>query len=226
MPLDDDLNAALSPLHFGFTAPMWGGAIQLQISRIKPVEDLAIRQISAWKAIQAGNPSADHLAAQAEFEAALAIDPEADRAFLVLLHPTVSRDAVFLVIAIRGLLSAAEQMASQASALGKGAALKAAVVRFTNAQPLAKRFRDVIIHFDEYAVGGGRDRGKATKPEEGMGVGQDDDGRIHVTWGGHTMNLLQAAEDALTLWRDLNREFWGKLHTSTQELPVKDEPAQ
>lgn len=37
-----------------------------------------------------------------------------------------------------------------------------------------------------------------------MRVTQDDDGRILATWAGHTVALLQAADDAMPLWRALS----------------------
>ncbi|MGW6058432.1 hypothetical protein [Streptomyces sp. NPDC055189] len=210
MPLDDDVNQALFRLHFGFNAPLWKSAIQLQISRLQPVEELAIRHFSAWKAIEAGSASEDQLAVQRDLETAFLSDPDADRAFKVLLHPTAGPDAAFLVVAMRGLLSSAEQMVKQVAPLGKESALRSAVDAFTSAQPLVKHFRDVLIHNDEYSVGQGRSQNKAITTE-GIGVTQDDTGRILVTWGGHALILLQAADDAMNLWRALSGEFWGKL---------------
>ncbi|MET9697752.1 hypothetical protein ABZY31_12580 [Streptomyces sp. NPDC006529] len=211
MALDDDLNEALTPLHFGFNAGLWAGVIDLQISRVKPIEDMATRYFGAWKAIQDGQPTAEQVAINDELQAALVIDPEADRAFKVFLHPTVSRDAVMLLVAMRGLLASADQMIKQAKPLGKDAALRRAVDAFTDSQPLVKLFRDVLIHSDEYSVGLGRHRHRATNPDEGITVSQGDDGTILVTWGGHTLHLLQAANDSLTLWRALRHEYWGKL---------------
>ncbi|MFG3180782.1 hypothetical protein [Streptomyces nigra] len=211
MPLDQDVNEALFRLHFGFNAPLWGKAIHLQISRLKPIEDLAVRYVAAGKAIAAGSATAGDWATQQELEAALSADPEADRAFKVALHPTAGVDAAFLVIAMRGLLSSAEQMVKQVAPLKKDAILHRAVDAFTSAQPLVKHFRDVIIHNDEYTVGQGRSRKKAITSDEGIGVDQDDTGRILVTWGGRSIILLDAAADAVTLWRALNAEFWGKL---------------
>ncbi|MFF1557340.1 hypothetical protein [Streptomyces sp. NPDC058279] len=211
MALDDGLNAALSPLHFGFNAPLWASVIKLQVSRVKPIEDMAVRYFGAWKAAQEGRATADQLALNEELVATLLVNPEADHAFQVLFHPTASKDAALLLVAMRGLLSSAEQMVKQAEPLGKGAALQQAVGVFTKSQPFVKLFRDVLIHNDEYSVGLGRQRNKATIPDKGMGVVQNDDGRIVVTWGGHEMYLLQAADDSLILWRALCDEYWGKL---------------
>ncbi|MFI0786718.1 hypothetical protein ACH4Q6_14130 [Streptomyces lydicus] len=211
MPLDDDVNQALFQLHFGFNAHFWGKAIRLQINRLRPIENLAVRHFAAWTAITAGTASEDQLALQRQLEAALEVDPEADRAFQVHLHPTVSVDAAFLIIAMRGLLLSAERMVKQVTPLSKEATLKNAVEAFKHSQPHATLFRDVLIHNDEYSVGKGRFRRKAITPNQGMGVGQDDVGRILATWGGHTLVLLQAADDALALWRTLNQEYWGKL---------------
>ncbi|MFF3676995.1 hypothetical protein ACFYYS_23845 [Streptomyces sp. NPDC002120] len=211
MPLDDDVNAALTPLHFGANSRLWGKAIQLQISRLKPIEDLALRTIGAFNAVKNGNATAEQLAFCNEFQPEGIEEPALEKIFLVMDHPNALVDAMLLVIAMRGLLSQAEQMILQTEPLGKAADLKRAVERFKNAQPWVAHFRNVIIHNDEYSVGRGIAQRKAINPNEGMGVTQDDDGRILAVWGGHSMLLLQAAEDALTLWRDLNSEYWGKL---------------
>ncbi|MFG2341479.1 hypothetical protein [Streptomyces yangpuensis] len=211
MPLDDDLNAALSPLHFGANVRLWGKAVALQISRIKPIEDLALRTIEALKAVENGNPTTEQIAICNEFQPDSLEETAPDKIFLVLDHPTVLVDAMMLVVAMRGLLSQAEQMALQAEALGKAPGLRQAVKRFQAAQPNVAHFRNVIIHNDEYSIGKGQGKKKAINPTEGMGISQDEDGRILVGWGGHRMHLMQAAEDALTLWRDLNGEYWGKL---------------
>src|SRR5689334_3120066 len=104
MPLDDDTKQAVSDLHFGFNAPLWGKAIRIQATRLRPIEDLAVRHIAARKSAAAGTASDAQLALIREIDAALESDPDADRAFNTLLHPTAGIDATFLIIAMRGLL--------------------------------------------------------------------------------------------------------------------------
>ncbi|MCL6302852.1 hypothetical protein [Streptomyces kronopolitis] len=211
MPLDDDVNQALFHLHFGFNAPLWGKAIRLQVSRLRPIEDLAVQVIAADRAIKAGTASEDQLALSHELDAAREENPDFDCEFQVHIHPTASAEAAFLVIAMRGLLQSAERMVKQLAPLGKEATIKNAVDTFKRTQPHVTLFRDVLIHNDEYSTGEGRCKNKAIAPNQGMGVVQDDVGRILVTWGGHAMPLLQAADEALALRRTLNQEYWGKL---------------
>jgi len=47
-------------------------------------------------------------------------------------------------------------------------------------------------------------------PGEGLGVTEDDDGYIQIMWAGNRAKLLDAADAALLLARDLTEMFWGR----------------
>ena len=79
---------------------------------------------------------------------------------------------------------------------------------------MVKDLRDITIHYDEYVVGQGRRRDLILDPNEGLGVTEDEDGYIQIMWAGNRIRLLEAADAALILARDLTQMFWGALTTS------------
>jgi hypothetical protein len=118
-------------------------------------------------------------------------------------------DSIFLLLAIRSILTMADQIVRQLKPLGKEA--DAARVRdaFLAKFKVIKTLRDVTIHYDEYATGGGRPRVRnlIIDPNEGLGVVEDDDGYIYIGWAGHRVNVLEAASAALDLSRALTDMF-------------------
>jgi hypothetical protein len=47
-------------------------------------------------------------------------------------------------------------------------------------------------------------------PNEGLGATEDDDGYMQIMWAGNRVKLLDAADAARLLARDLTLMFWGR----------------
>lgn len=88
----------------------------------------------------------------------------------------------------------ADQIVRQLKPLGKEADAGRVRDAFLAKFKVIKALRDVTIHYDEYATGGGRPRVRnlIIDPNEGFGVVEDDDGYIYIGWAGHRVNALEA----------------------------------
>jgi hypothetical protein len=92
--------------------------------------------------------------------------------------------------------------------LGKQGEAVTARDLFASQFGIIKDFRDVLLHYDEYAVGGGQRRNLMVNADEGATVTLDDDGCILFAWGGHHAQLLTCARAALDLSRTLTELHW------------------
>jgi hypothetical protein len=112
-------------------------------------------------------------------------------------------DSIFLLLAIRSILTMADRIVSQLKPLGKEAEAARARNAFTSKFAIVKTLRNVTIHYDDYAIGDGQHKNLIIDPNEGLGVVWDEDGYIHIAWAGHQVKLLDAAGAALNLSRAL-----------------------
>lgn len=142
MPLDQDVNQAISRLHFGTTLPFWYMAVKVQYNRLAPMEEWVVKRVAAAKRCEAGQGS------------------DADKA-------------------------AAKELADL----------------------IEQRF------YDAYVIGEGHRRDLIQDPGEGLGVTEDQDGHMLISWGGNRVRLLEAADAGIALASELNRQFWGALTT-------------
>jgi hypothetical protein len=211
MPPDQDVNAAISALHFGTTLPYWDYAVRLQLARLEPQQERVVQAVAAAKRIDKGKEIAG------------------DKELLIDLHNVVEErfkrgegpflydaqikiDGAFLLLAIRAVLAMADRILLQLETLGKHAEIAEARDRFTASLGIVKHLRDALIHYDEYVVGKGRRRDLIIDPNEGAGVTEDEDGYLLFTWGGNRVQLIEAAHAALILSETLTKMFWQPVH--------------
>jgi hypothetical protein len=224
MPIDDEVSQAVSPLHFGMTLPLWDHAVRLQLARLQPREDQAVRVFSMIKRRNAGVATSDDEALYSELEGLVRVDQHAaDSIYLLSLNSHVLVDATFLLIAVRGVLTMADRIVKQMPP-GKGEEEKRARDAFVTQFEKVKYIRDAVIHYDEYAIGAGQKRDLIIDSNEGAGVGQDDDGYLLFKWAGHEVRLLDAARAALVLSVALTKLFFvgidGSAIAKAPDLPA------
>ena len=219
MPLDEDVNEAISSLHFGATLPFWEAAVVLQARRLSPVQDWVVQRLDAGRRCDEGVGTADDVTARTELSDRVQQLFEAGEGpFFYSVQDRV--DSVFLLLAIRSILTMADRIVTKLERLGKGAEAASARDAFLSKFPVLKTpsgetisvikaLRDVTIHYDEYAIGFGKYRELINDPDEGLGVVEGDDGHIYITWAGYQVNVLEAASAALDLSRALSDMFWG-----------------
>jgi hypothetical protein len=206
MPLDQDVNEAIYALHFGMTLPFWDRAVRLQLDRLRPVQDWAVRAVAAARRFQDGNGTPEDEEAFRELEGVMEERFRAGQGpFLYDIQAKV--DGIFLLLAMRTVLTMADRIVAQLEPLGKQA--EAARVRelFISRFGIVKHLRDVVIHYDEYVTGGGRRRDLIIDPNQGEGVGEDEDGYLLFVWGGNRVRLIDAGQGALDLAMSLTNMF-------------------
>lgn len=210
MPLDPDINQAISSLHFGTTLPFWDSAVRVQLMRLGPVQDWVVQRLTAAKRCQEGTGTgADAVAAK---ELTDLVEQRFQAGEGPVVYSIQNRvDSIFLLLAVRSILTMADRIVKQLEPLGKQAEAARARDAFTSKFEIVKDLRDVTIHYDEYAVGQGRRLDLIVNPNEGLGVTEDEDGHILIMWAGHRVRLLDAATAALVLAQDLTKMFWGPL---------------
>ncbi len=213
MPLDQDVNQAISRLHFGTTLPFWEHAVRLQVARLGPVQDWVVQRLAAIKRCN------DCIGTAEDARAAKELTGVVEQRFQAGEGPVVYSgqnriDAIFLLLAIRSVLTMADRIVSQLEPLQKESQAAKARDVFTSKFAMVKDLRDVTIHYDEYVIGQGRRRDLILDPNEGLGVTEDEDGHIQIMWAGNRIRLLEAADSALLLAREMTQMFWGALTAS------------
>ncbi|MBO3753080.1 hypothetical protein J5X84_44170 [Streptosporangiaceae bacterium NEAU-GS5] len=206
MAMDQDVNSATFMLHLGTTLPFWDRAVRIQLSRIQPLQDWVVRVNAAAKRLESGTGSSEDEALIGEAKDVVARRSMAD------IDPfpygmQIRIDGVFLLLAIRSILTMADRIVTQLEPLGKAGEAIAARDAFTSRYGLVKDLRDVVIHYDEYVVGQGRRRDLIVDPNQGAGVTDDVDGYLIFAWAGHRIRLVDAAKEALVLSESLARMF-------------------
>lgn len=220
MPLEQDVNEAIFRLHIGTTLPFWDMAVKVQYNRLAPIQNWVITRIAAAKRIQTGcGGTGDEVAAKE-------LDDLLEERFLngngASCYSHENRaDAMFLLIAVRTLLTMADRIVDQLKPLRKEAEAATARNAFTSKYGMITHLRDVTLHYDAYAVGGGKHQHLIRDHNEFLGVGEDEAGRLIVFWGGNRVNLLDAANAAITMSRELTRMFWIPLTTAA--TPAADQ---
>jgi hypothetical protein len=66
VPLDQDVNEAISRLHFGATLPFWDAAVVVQARRLAPIEEWVVQRIAAMRRCDEGVGTADDITATKE----------------------------------------------------------------------------------------------------------------------------------------------------------------
>jgi hypothetical protein len=209
VPLDQDVNEAISRLHFGTTLPFWDAAVVVQARRLAPIEEWVVQRIAAMRRCDEGLGTADDITAKKELVDLLDQRWEAGEGrFPYSTQDQV--DSIFLLLAIRSILTMADRIVSQLKPLGKEAEASRARNAFTSKFAVIKTLRNVTLHHDEYAIGDGQHKNLIIGPNEGLGVMWDQDGYIYIAWAGHQVRVLEAASAALDLSRALTDMFWGE----------------
>jgi hypothetical protein len=210
MPLDQDVNQAIFRLHIGTTLPFWEHAVRLQVARLGPIQDWVVQRLAAAKRCQAPVGTAEDTIAMKEL--ADLVEKRLQTGEGPFAYSSQNRiDSIFLLLAIRSILTMADRIVKQLEPLHKDSEAAQARNTFVSRFPVIKDLRDVTIHYDEYALGQGRRRDLIVDPNEGLGVTEDEDGYLQIMWAGHRLNLLEAADGARTLARELTQMFWGAL---------------
>lgn len=210
MPLDEEINQAISRLHFGTTLPFWDHAVRLQVARLGPVQGWVVERLAAMKRCQEDTGTDSDAVAAKEFTDVVEQRFRAGEGpFVYSVQDRV--DSIFLLLAVRSILTMADRIVKQLEPLGKQADAVAARDVFISEFDMVKRLRDVTIHYDEYALGRGQRRDLIVDPNEGLGVTEDEEGHILIMWAGNRLRLLDAAAAALILARRLTQMFWGPL---------------
>jgi hypothetical protein len=212
MPLDQDVNQAIFRLHFGTTLPFWEHAVRLQVARLRPVEDWVVQRLAAAKRCRQGDGTDEDAARMKELTDVIEQRFQASEGPFVYSGQN-KVDSIFLLLAIRSILTMADRIVMQLVPLQKESQAAQARDAFTSNFALVKDLRDVTIHYDEYVVEKGRRQDLIVDPNEGLGVTEDEDGYIHIMWAGNRVKLLAAADAALVLTRELTQMFWGALTT-------------
>jgi hypothetical protein len=207
VPLDQDVNEAISRLHFGATLPFWAHAVSIQALRLAPTQDWVVERMAAARRCDEGVGTAADVTAKKELIDLLDQHWEADEGRFP--YSTEDRvDSIFLLVAIRTVLTMAERIVEQLKPLGKEAEAARARNAFTSRFAIIRDLRDVALHYDAYAIERGKRQHLSLDPNEGLGVVWDDDGYLYVAWAGCRVNLLAAARAALDLARALTDMFW------------------
>jgi hypothetical protein len=210
MPLDQDVNQAISRLHFGTTLPFWDRAVRVQLARLKPTQDWAVAAIVAAKRHEKGTGTAE----DASMAKSLAdvVEHRFKSGEGPSIYSTQDRvDSIFLLLAVRSILTMADRIVEQLKPLGKESQAAQARNKFSSKYGFITHLRDVTLHYDAYVVGQGAREDLVKDPNEGLGVTEDEKGFILIMWAGHRIRLLDAAQAALVLSRDLTQMFWGPL---------------
>jgi hypothetical protein len=211
VPLDQDVNEAISRLHFGTTLPFWAAAVSVEALRLAPIQNWVVERVAATRRWDEGVGTADD--ATAKTELAELVEQRFQDGEGPFVYSTQDRvDSIFLLLAIRSILTMADRIVRELRPLGKEAEAAKARDAFLSKFKVIKTLRDVTIHYDEYAIGLGDRRDLIIDPNEGLGVVEDDDGYIYIAWAGHRVNVLEAASAALDLARALTRMFWRDAH--------------
>ena len=210
MPLDQDVNQAISRLHFGTTLPFWDRAVRVQLARLEPTQDWAVAAIVAAKRYEKGTGTAE----DASMAKALAdvVEHRFQSGEGPFIYSTQDRvDSIFLLLAVRSILTMADRIVEQLKPLGKESQAAQARNKFSSKYGFITHLRDVTLHYDAYVVGQGAREDLVKDPNEGLGVTEDEKGFILIMWAGHRIRLLDAARAALVLSRDLTQMFWDPL---------------
>jgi hypothetical protein len=128
-----------------------GAAVRVQAWRPAPVEDWVVQRVAALRRCDEGVGTADDVTATNELVDLLDQRWEAGEGRL-LCSAQDRVDSIFLLLAVRSILTMAERMASQLEALGKEAKAASARDAFRARFEVIKDLRDVTIHYDEYAL--------------------------------------------------------------------------
>jgi hypothetical protein len=112
MPLDQDVNEAISSLHFGTTLPFWEHAVRLQVARLRPVQDWVVRRLEAAKRCRDDVGTAEDTAAMKELTDLVEQRFQAGEGPFV--YSGQNRvDSIFLLLAIRSILTMADRIVMQ-----------------------------------------------------------------------------------------------------------------
>src|SRR5262249_37837254 len=163
--------------------------VRLQLARLQPAQDWAVKGAAAFKRDQAGTATPEDAAMIRDVSSVL------EERFQAREGPSLYSiqnkvDAIFLLLAIRSILTMGDRIVLQLTPLGKEAEAAAVRDAFTSQYSIIKELRDVTIHYDEYALGQGRRQDLIVDPEEGLAAAEDEDGFISIAWAGHRLRLL------------------------------------
>jgi hypothetical protein len=175
---------------------------------LSPREDQATGIIAAWKREQSGSATDFDRKLLATVREAIETDLDADRAYMLTLDTQILVDSAFLLLAIRSIVAFADRIIEQLRPINKEQAAREARDAFVPQYGIVRPLRDVVVHYDEYVIGRGRQRHFIVDPDEGAGVRQDEEGYLLFGWAGNNVRLLDAARAALVLSEELNRQFW------------------
>jgi len=182
----------------------------VQLARLQPTQDWIVAALAATKRCNKGTGSVDDASAmKALGEIVERRFQSGEGPFVYSIQDRV--DSIFLLLAIRSILTMADRIVEQLKPLGKESQSLQVRNAFSSKYQLITHLRDVTLHYDAYAVGGGDRRDLIKDPNEGLGVIEDEKGFILIMWAGHRLRLLEAAQAALVLSTSLSQMFWGAL---------------
>ena len=105
----------------------------------------------------------------------------------------------------------ADRIVEQLKPLGKESQARKPGINSHQSMDLLPICVTSTLHYDAYVVGQGAREDLVKDPNEGLGVTEDEKGFILIMRAGHRIRLLDAAQAALVLSRDLTQMFWGPL---------------